>query len=284
MTLVTAWVRRNTNLHELVIASDSRISGGESWDVCPKIIPLPRPATAMAMSGDATEAYAFLLHAINTCGLLEGNRTGRTDLGYLAKELRETYADLRRHVRDLPRDQEKPDVPNLEVALFGWSWRNLAFEGYRYSYDKVGALRMHSIGMLATDRPYPHDLMGDAASDAGARLKSLMTSREMPVPRRGDPNASNVAAEAFFDWEPLEVLVEVIKDGSVRSVGGVPQIARIYQYGECELFVWRTVGGTDYFGGRPIQATERFDRRILTLADDGVEITFSDRSIYFDRG
>jgi hypothetical protein len=282
VTLVAAWLRRNSNLHELVIASDSRISGGESWDVCPKIIPLPRPATVIAMSGDAAEAYAFLLHAINTCGLLEGNKTGRTDLGYFARKLRDTYADLRRHVRDLPFGQSTPDVPDLEVAVFAWSWRNLAFMGYRYAYDRSGALRMHPIEMLATDRPYPHHLMGDAAPDARARLTRLMKSRELPLPKRGDPNAPTIAAEAFFDWEPLEILMEMIKDGGVRSVGGMPQVARIYQYGECEPFVWRTADGTDYFGGRPVQASERFDRRIMTLGDNGVNISFSDRSIYFD--
>lgn len=282
MTLVAAWVRRNSNLHELVLASDSRISGGESWDACPKIISLPRPATIIAMSGDAVEAYVFLLHAINTCNLLDGNRTGRTGLRYLAKKLRDTYADLRRHVRDLPFDQNEPSVPKLEVAIFGWSWRNLAFMGYGYSYDKSGALRMNPIKALATNRPYPHYLMGDAAFDARRRLGKLIRSRKLPVPKRGDPNASTVAAEAFFDWEPLEVLVEVIEDGAVRTVGGVPQVARVYQYGECEQFVWRTADGSDHFGGRPIQRSERFDRRILTLADEGVKISFSDQSIYSD--
>jgi hypothetical protein len=237
----------------------------------------------MAMSGDAAEAYVFLLHAINTCNLLEGNKTGRTDLGYLARKLRDTYADLRRHVRDLPFGQSTPDVPNLEVAVFAWSWRNLAFMGYSYAYDKRGALRMQEIGILATDRPYPHFLMGDVASDARARLARLRKSRQLPMPMRGDPNAPNVAAEAFFDWEPLEILVEMIDDDSVRSVGGVPQVARVYQYGEYEPFVWRTAAGADYFGGRPVQATERFDRRILTFIDGGIVISFSDRSIYFDR-
>jgi hypothetical protein len=283
MTLVAAWVRQNSNLHELVIASDSRISGGESWDVCPKIVLLPRPATVMGMSGDAAEAYTFMLHAINTCSLLEGNKTGRTDLGYLARELRDTYADLRRHVRDLPFGQTTPDVPDLEVAVFAWSWRNLAFMGYSYAYDRAGALRMYRLITLETDRPYPHYLMGDAASGARARLANLRKSRDLPVPRKGDPNASKVAAEAFFDWEPLEVLVEMIKDDDVRSVGGVPQVIRIYQYGESEPFVWRTADGVDYFGGRPVQASERFDRRILELTDDGVKISFSDQSIYFGR-
>jgi hypothetical protein len=141
---------------------------------------------------------------------------------------------------------------------------------------------MYRIGMLATDRPYPRYLMGDAALDARTRLYSLMNSREMPRPKRGDPNAPTVAAEAFLDWEPLEVLVEMTEDAAVRSVGGAPQVARIYQYGECEPFVWRTTAGADYFGERPIQASERFDRRIMVLTDDGVEISFSDQSIYFD--
>jgi hypothetical protein len=62
----------------------------------------------------------------------------------------------------------------------------------------------------------------------------------------------------------------------------MPQVARVYRYGECEPFVWRTAAGAGFFGGRPVQAAERFDRRILALTEDGVEISFSDRSIYFD--
>jgi hypothetical protein len=234
----------------------------------------------MAMSGYATEAYAFLLHAVNTCNLLDGNKTGRVDLGYFANKLRDAYAELRRDVRDLYTGQRKTDVPNLEVALFGWSWRHLAFEGYRYTYEPSGELGMHRIN-LAIDRSYPYHLMGDVASDAATRLRQLMTSRAFPRPMRGDPNARDVAAKAFLDWEPLEVLIEMIDDKEVRSVGGVPQVARLYQYGECESFVWRTSDGNDYFGGRPVQSTERFDRRIMTFADRKVEISFSDRSIYF---
>ena len=42
MTLVAVWVRQNSTLRELVAVADSRISGGESWDKCPKLLPLPR--------------------------------------------------------------------------------------------------------------------------------------------------------------------------------------------------------------------------------------------------
>jgi hypothetical protein len=137
---------------------------------------------------------------------------------------------------------------------------------------------MHPIAALVTDRSYPHHLMGDAAPQARARLKRLMNDRELPVPKRGDPDLERVIAESFFDWEPLEVLVDMTQARDVRSVGGAPQVVRIYQYGEAEAFVWRTASGTDYFGGRPIQNSERFDRRILTLTDEGMSTSFSDHS------
>ena len=54
------------------------------------------------------------IHAV----CLRATKTGRTDLGYFARKLRDTYADLRRHVRDLPFGQNTPDVPDLEVAVF----------------------------------------------------------------------------------------------------------------------------------------------------------------------
>jgi hypothetical protein len=235
----------------------------------------------MAMSGDATEAYAFLLQAINTCTLLDGNRTGRTDLGYLAKKLRDVYANLRTHIRDLPKGSEAADVPNLDIALYGWSWRNLAFAGYSYSYDKAGVLRMSSRKTLACDRAYPLHLMGDGAKNAWERIGALKRARGLLAPKRGDPEASRISSEAFLNWEPLEVLAQMSRDESVRTVGGVPQVTRIYQYGEAEQFVWRTEDDIDYFGGRPVQPSERFDRRIIRLKDGDVSASMSDRSIYF---
>ena len=82
----------------------------------------------------------------------------------------------------------------------------------------------------------------------------------MAIPRAGDPDAHAVALEAFYDWELLEVLLEFIEDPSARSVGGVPQIARIYQYGMSEPFVWRDSSGNDYFGGQsPSSPQEQLD-------------------------
>ena len=42
MTLVAAWVRSVGTTQELVLATDSRLTGGHTWDCCPKILSLPR--------------------------------------------------------------------------------------------------------------------------------------------------------------------------------------------------------------------------------------------------
>lgn len=280
MTLVAAWIRRNRTLHELVVVSDSRISGGESWDSCPKIIPLPRPATIMAMSGDATGAYSFLLQAINTCNLLDGHITGQTDIGNLAKKLRDVYEDSRKHVKDLPFGQKMPEVIHLDVLLAGWSWRNLCFEGYSYRYDAHGRLTMHPLPQLNYGRAYGVYFLGDAAGIAYRSLKKLLRTRDSPFPRRGQFNAREVAREAFLDWEPLEVLLDVIQSKEVTTVGGFPQVSRIYQYGSSEAFVWRDRDAGDFFGGRAVQAAERFDRRVIEIIDGRVHISRSNRSIH----
>lgn len=280
MTLVAAWVRRNGSLHELVVASDSRISGGESWNVCPKVMRLPRPATLIAMSGDAVEAYAFQIQAANTCELLDGNQSGQTDIAYLARKLRDAYADMRSHVTDLD-SSGVVRIPELDVALFGWSWRRLRYEGFSYRYNRDGVLWMDRLDHLEPSHAYPCHMFGDASGEARRLLKKIVKDRAMPVPHTGDPNARAVAGELFYDWEPLEVLLEMVDDPGVRSVGGVPQVAKIYQYGISEPFVWRDSSGTDFFGGRPVQPAERFDRRVIRFLDGRVHIQHSDRSIAF---
>lgn len=278
MTLVALWVRRNATVSELVAVSDSRLSGGESWDRCPKLIPLPRPATAIAMSGDATTAYAFLLQAMNACLLLDGNEAGRTDIRYLAKKLRDAYSDSRSEVTDLPPFQERPDVPELDVLLFGWSWRRLRFEAYSYSYDAEGKLKMHTIRDLDETMPYGVYFAGDGREEARKRLRGILNRRGAPRPLRGDDDSVEQARKANLDWEPLEVLQELIEDNDARTVGGIPQLLKIYQYGLSEAFVWRTDAG-DFFGGREVKHGERFDRRVARFVDGAVVLQHSDRSI-----
>lgn len=283
MTLVALWVRRNATLGELVAVSDSRLSGGESWDRCPKLVPLPRPATAIAMSGHATTAYAFLLQAMNACLLLDGNEIGRTDIRYLANKLRDLYADSRQDVGDLPWGQMTADVPDLDVVLFGWSWRRLRFEAYSYSYDSRGELVMKSISGLNESTAYGVYFAGDASQEARANLYQILNEKNASRPLSGHPEAAEQARRANLNWEPLQVLQRLIDNADVRTVGGVPQLLKIYQNGLSEAFVWRDKSG-DYFGGREVKHGERFDRRIAQFVDGQLRLAHSDRSIGTEAG
>lgn len=277
MTLVAIWVQQHRTLSELVAVSDSRISGGESWDSCPKIVPLPRPATAIAMSGDATVAYAFQLQAINACLLLDGNENGRMDIGYLARKLKDVYDNSRRNVGDLPVGQTAADIPELDVVLFGWSWRRLSYEAYSFRYVRNGILEMRMIHAHNSLHPYGVYFTGDAKDEAKIRLRQIIKNRnpEACIKSRSNFHHSELR------WEPLDVLLSMINDPEVRTVGGVPQIMKIYQYGLHETFVWRS-GSKDYFGGRELGDAERFDRRIASVTEGQVRLQYSDRSIAYE--
>ncbi len=106
MTLAAAWVRQVSTLRQLVVIADSRGTGGEVWDWCPKVIPLPRPATIGAVAGDLALGYAYLIQAVSATALDEGNRSGRVDIGNFATQVDRLLKPARSplHLTDLPHD------------------------------------------------------------------------------------------------------------------------------------------------------------------------------------
>lgn len=51
MTIIATWIAQNIENSEnkyLVVASDSRVTGGGAWDCCPKIFPLGREDSVIA--------------------------------------------------------------------------------------------------------------------------------------------------------------------------------------------------------------------------------------------
>ena len=61
MTLVASWVRVTPGGEELVIASDSRLTGGLALDHAPKIFRLERQDAVIAYCGPTVVAYPILL-------------------------------------------------------------------------------------------------------------------------------------------------------------------------------------------------------------------------------
>lgn len=62
MTLLVAWIRNRSDVRELVMASDSRLSAGpERWDTSPKILTFARSDMAMGFTGTTEFAYPAML-------------------------------------------------------------------------------------------------------------------------------------------------------------------------------------------------------------------------------
>jgi hypothetical protein len=57
MTLGLAWIRVVGSVRELIVASDSRLAGGQWWDANPKTMLLPRSDCVLSFSGHTYDAY-----------------------------------------------------------------------------------------------------------------------------------------------------------------------------------------------------------------------------------
>jgi hypothetical protein len=234
----------------------------------------------MAMSGDIGDSNTFLVHAINTCNLLDGHAIGRTDIKYFANQLYRVFDDNRKHVADLPVGEKTARAPDMHLALVGWSWRRMRFEMYTYKFDDAArVVRESHVVDGATKSSF---FVGDGAPAARKRLTATNRASRAEAQRRAGPGV-RLPIQSNYDWEPLDVLLDMISDPAVRSVGGAPQIARLYQSGLTEQFIWKGEDGVESFGGRPVLDTERSDRRVMcalrTEAGLRMDVQFSDRSI-----
>lgn len=223
MTLGMAWTRVVGDCRELLIASDSRLSGGQNWDANPKIMLLPRTDAVLSFAGDTFDAYPLMIQAYNTILMHPPARDRGMDLAELKGHLIRVFNHSRSFISALPHGQDSPDAPETVFALSGYSWKEKSFRVWTLHYD-------HSIGQF-TFRPTKewrgqseeaHKMIAyigdqDVVEDAKNRLISLL--RERDKLKTGN-----------LDMEPFEILRDIIRSESFHSVGGSIQIVKIYEH------------------------------------------------------
>lgn len=257
MTLSLAWVRRVGDAHELVFASDSRLSGGQSWDGCPKIITLPRGDSMIAFAGDTLAAYPLILQFRNWVEFDARARSRERDVSEIKKRMRTMFMDMRRHITDLPRGVSQPDPYDCELIFGGWSWKSGEFKVWRFHWiDAVGKYDFEPAGShLKVSKNQPVVFAGtrEAAQEARERIVSLLKKR-------------GVLRKPVLDMEPFEVLRDIIREGRYRDVGGPPQIAKVYRHGNSQPFAvqWPTSTGSGLaLLGRPLFEGEKTAAPVL---------------------
>jgi hypothetical protein len=220
MTLVAAWVRQVTSEEQLVVAADSRLSFGARWDCCPKIFSLRRNDSVLAFCGDTAFAYPVLLQLSNAILNYEKALSREIDITALRPHFIKVIDGMRSQVTNFPTGAHGIDPTDFKLMLAGYSTRFHSFRAWSLSFDKASGKFNHrrlSLHNKRTKGTKPFLFIGDHISHATKRLYSKLIERRKLTAGR-------------LDMEPLEVLVDMIESSQYETIGGPPQLVKVYPY------------------------------------------------------
>jgi hypothetical protein len=243
MTLAAAWLRRVSGTSELVFASDSRLTGGETWDRAQKVFLLPRTDALLCFAGCTFFALPATFQIISALDAYPPSRRRSADIeganGHIVRVLNEMYAN-----RDVPSGLEDPEA---EFIFGGWSWRSSRF-------------RLWSIRWSARTAQFESKLIPPMRGRAGT-LCWFAGSRDAVADARIDLermlHEDKVAPDASLDLQPLTLIARTSLRTKHPDVGGAPQVAKVYQHMNTQQFAvsWSTSLGAlprPHLAGRPL--------------------------------
>jgi hypothetical protein len=260
MTLAVAWERTTGSGSELLFAADSRVRQGGEWDTCPKVFRLPRSDALIAFAGDTWWAYPIVFQTIATIDAFEPSRTRHYNL-------RATRGHVMRAMDAMMQSGSAPtgDLhdPKFEFLFGGWSWQEQAFLLWRLywaphfsemRHDPVDAGHLGKVRFIGDRDRDRDDPELEVVGDAKRRLSEILREKY-----------GQLTAGTPLDMEPWAVLVEMLESGAYRTLGGPPQLAKVYRSMNSTLFAirWPTNGGGLTLGGRRLLGYETTDAPVL---------------------
>ena len=215
MTLVVSWIKTEGNSEEMLVASDSRISGGTSLDQAPKLLRLLRDDAVLAFCGTTRLAYPIVIQIKLALDAYEPARKRLIDIVELPAHLRRIIESIRKTVADLPDGSDEPIA--FKIMLAGFSWRTNSFKSWVLKFDlRNGAFTAHPMR--------PHRVGG----------------RIVYAQFMSDVNENEHRARSFLDWTsrrgqgtswtPFDALIDQINAPDMEDVGGPPQLVKIYRH------------------------------------------------------
>jgi hypothetical protein len=225
MTLSISWVRDVATVRELVVATDSRLRSPFTWDCCPKILPLPRNDSAVCFAGATYVAYPMMLQMQHVLRLHPKTLSRAMDLHDLKRYILRVMNGMRNQMRELPSDPDQVGEDFTFFILAGYSWRDADFAIWTLHFDRsidAFTFRPATIwGGVEGHRLIA--IVGDRVAEAKARLAHIMRS-------------SGKLTSGGFDMEPLAVLRDMIREEADASIGGAPQIVKVYKHMNVSTF------------------------------------------------
>jgi hypothetical protein len=275
MTIAIAWTRRVLNYEQLLFVSDSRISGGATFDACPKVLTLPRTDCAVAFAGYEGHAFPMMLQLGLAIDAFPKAKRGAHEISRVCKHALRVFDTMATQMdTTIESERERLTRPDANFLFGGYSWRNKAFQlwsiGYSASEKKFRAhpapqlcylpeqkivticnrprAESHSLGRIA--------LAGDQKGVALERLKQLLL-----------PRLSRRSKKFDLNMEPFEVVRDMLRDPSrSETIGGAPQVVKVFQYLRSASFgvYWpNKEHGVPHLHGRPVLPYEALDKQAI---------------------
>jgi hypothetical protein len=252
MTLGIAWIREVGGIRELLVASDSRLSGGQAWDGNAKIMTLPRSDAVLSFAGNTEDAYPLMIQAFNAIKMYAPAENRAMDIADLKGHLLRVFDHSRSFISALPHGKTRRDDPDAIFMLSGYSWKSKRFHIWTLHYDKsIERFTFRPATEWGGQDDDSHKMIayvGDA--DAIHRAKELLV---LLLRERGKIQNQS------FDMEPFEVLRDVIRSNLFPAVGGPIQLVKIYEHSNAVpvgVYWPSKIDGTVCVLGRPLMDYE----------------------------
>lgn len=268
MTLCIAWIRQNGDEQELVMATDSRLTGGESWDSGVKLFELPRQDCLLCFAGGTERAYPLILNSISSIKFDKYLASSYTDIHNILEYLTELFTALVSEIKESADDIH--EARGLAQFLFGgWSWKHQQFRIWRLYYEPTLSIFTHELVDPSSARVFK--FLGDHIEEA----------QQLLVEKFG---GLDKLLSSPLDMEPLQVLAEMSRSKhEFRPIGGALQVAKVYQSGTSEFFgvMWPSATGSPSFLGRPVPdhdlpSVRLIDPDTATLIEDSLPDCLND--------
>ena len=151
----------------------------------------------------------------------------------------------------------------LEFLFGGWSWRDQAFllwrlywsrRERRMRHDPVETSRLGKVRFIGTRDRERVDPSNEVVGAAKRALSELLRNKH-----------GRLARETPLDMEPWEVLVALLRTGEYPTIGGAPQLAKVYRYMNTRTFAvrWPNAEGRVTLMGRQLLGGEVTDAPVI---------------------
>ena len=188
----------------------------------------------------------------------------KTDIAVVKGHTVRVFNQMRSLIHDFPTGQDGPGDPATLFLFGGYSWKRTDFRIWKLHYDPaIDKFTFRPARDWAGQTRGRKNIAfaGDVAEEAREQLVELLQ-------RRGK------LSEGGFDMEPFEVLRDMIRSESYPSLGGAPQVAKVYRYMRTQFFAvrWPDDAGVPHVLGRPALHYESFEAPVISPDHPGKRI------------